>query len=344
MSKNYTVYLGSVTKMSYEESIQHCQNWANYLYGKGYFDLYDVDIRKGTKTLRDKPISTLQETIDYINEKEGNPLMRMRRISNYHAAQSSLDLLLNADVKAFKKHAYIAGKLLLLSKDDYQWAYNGINVDHFFLSIMSDSPDLIRFLIQHRDEIVSVDTRYESDDPRPYFNANTLLALSGEWELLKSRSQLYLQDKYKARHYRIRITDHEFYIALCDKNVDGMKDALNKLLEPKLAKRAVYDTTVWFDFYLQLQVLLYAKIAFIHGFDLGIDSPIAPKELIEYKPLKSEEYVDPYDFMKEFDYDQPIMNWINYWNAIFEENQREQQKKRKGLSWFDRLILKLFAR
>ena len=32
----------------------------------------------------------------------------MRSISNYYAAQSSLDLLLNADVKAFRKHAYIA--------------------------------------------------------------------------------------------------------------------------------------------------------------------------------------------------------------------------------------------
>ena len=58
-----------------------------------------------------------------------------------------------------------------------------------------------------------------------------------------------------------------------------------------------------FDFYLQPQVLMYAKIAAIHGFDLGIDSPIAPKELIDINPLA--EYKIPYDFMKSFDFDAP---------------------------------------
>ncbi|WAX71922.1 Imm49 family immunity protein [Avibacterium paragallinarum] len=344
MPKNYKVYLGSSADRNYEECIEHCQDYANYLYKRGGLDLYDVDLYKGTRTLRDKPISTLEEELKCINEKKENPLGCMRSISVYYAAQSSLDLLLNTDVKAFRKHAYIAGKLLILSKDDYQWAYNDINIRYFFLSIMSDSPNLIRFLIQHRDEIISVDAPYQRYDARPFFNANTLLALSGEWELLRSRSQIFLNDESKARNYMKRIPDHEFYIALCDKNVEGMKAALNKLLEPKLAKRAVYDTNVWFDFYLQLQVLLYAKIASIHGFDLGIDSPIAPKELIEYKPLEPQEYADPYDFMKGFDYDQPIMNWINYWNAIIEENRSKEKKKRKGLSWFDRLVLKLFVK
>ncbi|MFZ7231137.1 hypothetical protein ACLSY9_10545, partial [Avibacterium avium] len=93
MSKNYTVYLGSVTKMSYEENIQHCRDWADYLYGKGWGDYYYHDFDRGD-VLRDKPINSLQKTIDYINKKKGNPLNCMRSISNYYAAQSSLDLLL----------------------------------------------------------------------------------------------------------------------------------------------------------------------------------------------------------------------------------------------------------
>ncbi|TCK01875.1 immunity protein 49 of polymorphic toxin system [Volucribacter psittacicida] len=346
MSNNYKIFLGSVTEQNYEECIQKCQSEADYLYKKGHFDLYEVDLFKGTRTLRNKPFSMLEEELKCIKEKKEHPLYSMRWISNYYAAQASLDLLLNADVKAFKKHAYIAGKLLMLSQYDYQWAYNDVNIRYFFTSIMSDSPDLINFLIKHRDEIVSVEAPYKRYDARPFFNANTLLALSGEWELLKNRSQIFLNDERKARNYLKRIPDHEFYVALCDKDIEGMKTALNKLLDLKKAKRAVYDTNVWFDFYLQLQVLLYAKIAAIHGFDLGIDSPIAPKELIEYKPLKPREYEDPYDFMKEFDYNQPIMNWINYWNAIIEENQREAKKNRKKPSWFQELIsiIKIFIK
>lgn len=125
-----------------------------------------------------------------------------------------------------------------------------------------------------------------------------------------------------------RIPDHEFYIALCNKDNEGMKIALEKLLEPKLAKNAVYDNNVWFDFYLQMQVLMYGKIASIHGFDLGIDSPIAPKELIEYKPL--EKYEDPYDFMKEFDYSQPLENWIDFWKQKTNKANKQEKKLEKG--------------
>ena len=46
------------------------------------------------------------------------------------------------------------------------------------------------------------------------------------------------------------------------------------------------------------------KIAAIHGFDLGIDSPIAPKELIDINPLA--EYKIPYDFMKSLILIRPI--------------------------------------
>ena len=49
---------------------------------------------------------------------------------------------------------------------------------------------------------------------------------------------------------------------------------------------------------------MYAKIAAIHGFDLGIDSPIAPKELIDINPLA--EYKIPYDFMKSLILMRPI--------------------------------------
>ena len=56
---------------------------------------------------------------------------------------------------------------------------------------------------------------------------------------------------------------------------------------------------LYFDFYLQIYVLIYAKIALYHGIDLEVDSDIAPKELIDNTPAK--EYPEPYEFMKKFD-------------------------------------------
>ena len=61
----------------------------------------------------------------------------------------------------------------------------------------------------------------------------------------------------------------------------------------------VYDVDLYFDFYLQIYALIYAKIALYHGIDLEVDSDIAPKELIDNTPAK--EYPEPYEFMKKFD-------------------------------------------
>ncbi|OAQ15385.1 hypothetical protein F480_02270 [Bibersteinia trehalosi Y31] len=314
---NY-VYLGSSSNRNMEDSIQHVKDNAEYLLGKGFYE-EDIGIKK---------------TLDVISSANGNVLYRMDILGGFYIAQSSLDLLLNNNTMEFKKNSYIGGKLELLGKYELPWAYTGINVNHFFSMIMSDSPDLINYLITHRAEICDIDRPYNRKDPRFFFNANTLLALAGDWDKLKPRALEFLDDpkkeKYSAKRY---LYDQEFYVALCEKDTIGMETALKKLLEPKQAKRSAYDSNLWFDFYLQPQVLLYGKIAAIHGFDLDIDSPIAPKELIEYKPL--EKYEDPYDFMKEFDYNQPQQVWIEMWEKRMKEaEEREAKKKKWWLPWF----------
>ena len=219
-----------------------------------------------------------------------------------------------------------------MGKEEIYWAYNGYNTNNFFAAIMSDNLDLINYLINHRDKIVEVNEPYDRQDTRSYFNKNTLLALAGEWKPLKERSLVFLRDEKKDKLDIKRIPDHEFYIALCDKNVKAMQTALTKLLEPKLAKKAAYDGNNWFDFYLQMQVILYAKIAAIHGYDLDINSPITPKELIEFKPLPS--YSEPYNFMTEFDYKQPQQDWIDKGQ---ERMRASEKKKKKGLfSWLNK--------
>ena len=217
-------------------------------------------------------------TLIPIENFTGNVFPLVHYLNDFHRALASKYLLEN-DIVGFKENASIAGFLGILSKYDFQWAYNGINTNFFFMILLSDNQKLIDYLIKHRDEIVDISVPYKRTDTRPFFNANTLLALSGDWQLLKERALTFLNDEKKARSDLKRIPDHEFYVALADKNIKGMQEALDKLLELKFAKRAAKDTLLHFDFYLQPQVLMYAKIAAIHGFDLDIDCPIASKRI-----------------------------------------------------------------
>lgn len=305
--EKYQVFLGSDIAKTYSDAKKFTWERVNSFSDNSYLVLF--------------------QRIKLIDEFRGDVFFSIGLLDDYHRALASKYLLEN-DISGFKENASIAGLLGILSEYDFQWAYNGINTNFFFMSLLSDNQKLIDYLIKHRDEIVDISVPYKRTDTRPFFNANTLLALSGDWQLLKERALTFLNDEKKARSDLKRIPDHEFYVALADKNIKGMQEALDKLLELKLAKRAAKDTLLHFDFYLQPQVLMYAKIAAIHGFDLGIDSPIAPKELIDINPLA--EYKIPYDFMKLFDFDAPHQVWVNYVKQRMEEAKQKKVENKKG--------------
>ena len=305
--EKYQVFLGSDIAKTYSDAKKFTWERVNSFSENSYLVLF--------------------QRIKLIDEFRGDVFFSIGLLDDYHRALASKCLLEN-NISGFKENASIAGFLGILSEYDFQWAYNGFNTNFFFMILLSDNQKLIDYLIKHRDEIVDISVPYKRTDTRPFFNANTLLALSGDWQLLKERALTFLNDEKKARSDLKRIPDHEFYVALADKNIKGMQEALDKLLELKLAKRAAKDTLLHFDFYLQPQVLMYAKIAAIHGFDLGIDSPIAPKELIDINPLA--EYKIPYDFMKSFDFDAPHQVWVNYVKQRMEEAKQKKVENKKG--------------
>ena len=305
--EKYQVFLGSDIAKTYSDAKKFTWERVNSFSDNSYLVLF--------------------QRIKLIDEFRGDVFFSIGLLDDYHRALASKYLLEN-DISGFKENASIAGFLGILSEYDFQWAYNGINTNFFFMSLLSDNQKLIDYLIKHRDEIVDISVPYKRTDTRPFFNANTLLALSGDWQLLKERALTFLNDEKKARSDLKRIPDHEFYVGLADKNIKGMQEALDKLLELKFAKRAAKDTLLHFDFYLQPQVLMYAKIAAIHGFDLDIDCPIASKELIDINPLA--EYKIPYDFMKSFDFDAPHQVWVNYVKQRMEEAKQKKVENKKG--------------
>lgn len=254
-------------------------------------------------------------------------LGNISRLKTMYESKASYDLLLHADVKTFKQDMYVAGKLSIISSED-------ITIGDYFLSIMSDNKELIDYTVSFAN-IYS--DKYVRSTPYVFFIKNILLALAGEWGNLKDRAEMFINEPNRKR-YKNYIPDHEFYIALCNADIIKMEEALNKLLIKRIAKQRMNDLNVWFDFYLQMDVLVYAKIASIHGYDLNIDSPIAPKELIKYEPL--EHYEDPYDFMKEFDYSDH-QGWIDSYKEKMriakeqEEKEIESKKlKNRILAWF----------
>lgn len=236
-------------------------------------------------------------------------------LSLEYDAKAAINWLENKNNKDFKKNCYIAGKLNLLHESRSDWAYSGTNIGNFFKILMADNKDLTNYLIRNLESICheSKPNYHRGMCSNLFLNKTTLLALKGEWEIVKERSKIFLEDV--PRDMKKRIPDFEFFSGLAEGKIEKMKIALEKLLIPKNAKIAAYDTEAYFEFYLQVQVLMYGKIASIHGYDLKIDHELAPKELIKYAPLPEEEYRDPYEFMTEFNYNLPQSEWIKKYSV-----------------------------
>ncbi|ALH96250.1 Imm49 family immunity protein [Acinetobacter equi] len=277
---------------------------------------------------REDPIR--KESLPYIQERKGNPFGAMLNMSSYLDGNMAGAWIFNKDLQTFKKLAYVYSKLSILKSIEssnpipffFRSDYNNVKEPMFHM-LMSDSTEIRDFLIRNIEELANDTEDLEDEyDLNRQMIYNTLLMLEGkQLERLKQRSQKVIDAptpkiKQFAKELELRKYDFQFYLAFAEQDVDGMKKALEPFFIKKIAQHAAKHTLVYYDFYLQPQVVIYAKLASMHGCDLGIDHEIAPKELIQYEPLPEEEYQDIVDFMKPYKFSYPysyLQYWINYY-------------------------------
>ena len=241
--------------------------------------------------------------IDYIKNKKGNQLSCMRTLSSEYKVLASKNLLIENNLNSFRLNCHISEKLKILgtSKESklYKASYS------LFGLIMSNNKEWISFLKNNLNYITSNDFNSKENTyikskylhRNSFLSKTTILALLGDFEEVEKRSKKYLEEPLTKSYYAYTKYDFMFFEALVNKNTEKMKQAIHKLLEPKIAKKILFDTDINYSFYLNIYVLMYSKIALSHGFDLGINDKTAPKNLIDNTSLQN--YEEPYDFMKK---------------------------------------------
>ncbi|WP_107688947.1 immunity 49 family protein [Neisseria wadsworthii] len=263
--------------------------------------------------------------LEYINERKGVPFAAMGHIVSDVYAAASHAYLFEHKLKKFKQYAYVHGKLVILESMGYFepvpffFPCDMLNISRLsFLMLMSDSPQLREFLVRNIDNIAN-DTEEFVDryDLNRHMMYNTLLMVEGrQLDRLKERSLQVLAYPTPGKWLQKRLDDYRFFLAFAEQDAEAMKKALEPLFVKKHARAAAKETLTYFDFFLQPQIVMYAKIASMHGFDLGIDHEIAPRDLIVYDPLPDSEYQDIFDFMKQYDLSYPyeyLQDWVDYY-------------------------------
>ena len=263
-----------------------------------------------------------EELLNYIQNKKGDQFSCMESLSRGFLQLSSKNLLIEKNIKEHRLNCYIGGKLKILGCDRDSRLFT--QTSQMFEMFMSNNPDFITFFKNNIDMIMPDDYDSEknkygnlTDDYGYFFLIRAiLLAIKGDFNDLKKRCLAYLKKPLKSSYYKYGELHYEFLLVLSEKNIDKMRETIDKMMEQKVARKFSRDASPYYEFYLYVYVIMYAKIALYHGIDLEIDYEVAPKELIDNTPLES--YEDPYDFMKDFDLatvtPKEWKEWKNSWN------------------------------
>lgn len=234
------------------------------------------------------------ECLNFIRTNTGDPRACIAGLSGHAYSAALLAWFESHDLAGFKQWAYVSGKLdCLARRREAAW----LRDFHLLMPLLSDHSGLINWFAHHE---AGHDPHYY-EKPRHFADFHSyqiMLALRGEWEPLVRRSEEGLAGT--ATRYKRFLLDYHFYIALAQGDVPAMESCLAELTSPKVARTRNHE----FEFgltehFISTYGVIFAKLAWRHGFRVQVDSPYIPAAWLPVHPLPH--YEDIYPFMGEFD-------------------------------------------
>ena len=111
----------------------------------------------------------------------------------------------------------------------------------------------------------------------------------------EERCERVLADPPGASREQKYLGDHKFFLALARQDKSAMEDALRALVSPRAVKDRANDDSGYATDLISTAGVIYAKIAWLHGHEVQVDSQYIPAEWLSSNPL--EHYDNHYSFL-----------------------------------------------
>ncbi|MCW8209337.1 hypothetical protein D8B24_20540 [Verminephrobacter aporrectodeae subsp. tuberculatae] len=264
---------------------------------------YQADLNAGIKHLGEHVQGAIErkaveECLHYIETNTGNPSACVGALTDHSLAQGMLAWFRDKDLEQFKQHCYEMAKLERIA---YHYKPDRHTGDLVYLGpLLADNEELLSWFTSN--DLMPAKNR---NNPRQnsFLWSQMMYALHGDWAIVEERAQKMLAMAPPAqKKYMI---DEHFYLALARGDLAGMEAALTELTSPKVARFRNNDFSFSYThFFIGADAVMYAKLAWMHGHPVKIDTPYIPQEWLPVAPLST--YKDPYDFMRTFDIHEPL--------------------------------------
>ncbi|ATE76319.1 MULTISPECIES: Imm49 family immunity protein [Pseudomonas] len=229
-----------------------------------------------------------------IESNQGNPVACAGRLSSYAFAKGIYAWFEGADLEVMKNWFYVSGCLhkyqFMLQSDKMNLLPKTMD---FMRALVSDNASLIDWFC-HCSEIVD-EKRVQSTTTADFLAYQIILAVKGDFSQLVERCLRMSANPPKGPK-KMFLLDNDFFMALANGDVAGMEAALIELTSPASIKKRLSIESGFSEGLISTFGVIYAKIAWRHGYEVRVDTPYIPVEWLPVKPLAN--YNPIYSFLK----------------------------------------------
>jgi Immunity protein 49 len=217
-----------------------------------------------------------------------NPGYFATRLASHAKASALFSWFRHNDLESMRQWWYVAAKL-------HQWNYSRYaqtapvgNMLELISPLLSNCRLLIQWFADYHYSYDSSDMMTLVEDPRTrsFCAYQAFLALRGEWGRLIERCERVIADPVAAElGSGLDLNEYLFYLALARRQRHGMEEALRHIVEPRAVRERIGEHGgLWGDL-ISAEAVIYAKIAWYHGYEVQVSSPYVPLEWLPMEPL-----------------------------------------------------------
>ncbi|MEX3952265.1 Imm49 family immunity protein [Paraburkholderia sp. EG287B] len=236
----------------------------------------------------------LPKTIHFIETGTGDSRACMTSLSSHATAKAMVAWFVHQDLIAMKQWFYLGGNL---TRAVYRMVNDTFSPGGKMLALLppllSDNDVLVNWFVDRKSAYDL--RRVENHKTHDFWAYQAIIAIQGDWQRLKSRCVRVLADPPTASGEKKYLLDHQFYLALAEGDTPAMEDAIRQIITPRARLARAKDESGFTEDLISTPAVIYAKIAWRHGYHVMIDSPFLPQQWLPIAPLDS--YRNHYDFL-----------------------------------------------
>lgn len=225
--------------------------------------------------------------LNLIQTNAGNPAACVFSLAGDAIWRGAADWFDNYDVNQLRQHFYVSALLKrhhygMLDTEGLRQRIMQPFISQYELlaPLVSNHHNLIDWYA-HNDKLYDMD-KVERHKKWDFYAYHSFVALRGEWTRLISRCEQAMVDPPADKAWYGYNT---LYYALAKHDKAEMERLLHEMLTPPKLRRRLTEEPPYTEHFFASRIIIFMKIAWLHGFEVKVDSPYVPMEWMPMTPL-----------------------------------------------------------